>query len=190
MGSRRKIILEVAEQLFGEQGLQGTTVALIARAAGVGVGTVYLEFGSKDDIILALSEAKFGYVLRAMRQATMAQGGFSERLAAMMEARTRALGEATSCGAHGVELLHCEAGRVCEARESFWGDQLELIVDFLKVAQDAGEFRSGDPIRLAQTILHAYGIFVPPMSFHIPPDQLRELMNSMHDVVLNGMRSR
>ena len=190
MGDRRRLILEVAEQIIGAQGLQGATIASIARAAGVGVGTVYLEFGSKDDIISALSQAKYSYILRAMRQTTMANGTFSQRLAAMMEARTRALAEATSCGGYGMELLHCEAGAVCEVRADFWGEQLELIVDFLKVAQEAGEFRAGDPVRLAHALLHAYGVFVPPMSLHIPQEQLKSLMNAMHELVLDGLRSR
>ena len=190
MHDRRKSILEVAEQLISAQGLSGATVAAIARAAGVGVGSVYLEFGSKDEIIRALSAAKYNHILRAMRQAAMGQGSFADRLARMMEARTRALAEVMRCGQHALDLLHCEAGAVCEVRESFWGDQLELIVDLLKVAQDAGEFGPGDPVRLGQTVMHAYAAFVPPLLFHMPADQLGPLMNAMHDVVLNGLKSR
>lgn len=190
MQDRRKRILEVAEQLISTQGLSGATIAAIARAAGVGVGTVYLEFGSKDDIIRALSAVKYNHILRAMRQAAMGQGGFAERLARMMEARTRALADVMRCGQHALDLLHCEAGAVCEVREDFWGDQLELIVDLLKVAQEAGEFTQGDPVRLAQTVMHAYAAFVPPLVFHVPPDQLGVLMNAMHDVVLNGLKRR
>jgi AcrR family transcriptional regulator len=48
---RRGQILSAARDRFGRQGLRGTTVADIARAAGVAKGTVYLYFRSKDELL-------------------------------------------------------------------------------------------------------------------------------------------
>ena len=72
MADRRVLILQAAERLLGHYGLQKTTVADIAREAKIGVGTVYLEFNSKDAIISELSDAKYRHVLRAMRRAARA----------------------------------------------------------------------------------------------------------------------
>jgi AcrR family transcriptional regulator len=47
--TRRKL-LRAAESLFGGSGFHGTAVGDITRAAGVGHGTFYLYFGSKEDI--------------------------------------------------------------------------------------------------------------------------------------------
>ncbi|WP_066514496.1 TetR/AcrR family transcriptional regulator [Curtobacterium ammoniigenes] len=54
----RERILETAKRLFAEQGI-GVTLNDIAKAAGVGVGTVYRKYPDKAALIEALVAAKF-----------------------------------------------------------------------------------------------------------------------------------
>jgi AcrR family transcriptional regulator len=49
---KRQAILLAARELFASQGYEETTIAEIARAAGVAVGTVYLYFQNKHDILV------------------------------------------------------------------------------------------------------------------------------------------
>jgi AcrR family transcriptional regulator len=49
---KRQAILTAARELFASQGYEETTIAEIARAAGVAVGTVYLYFQNKHDVLL------------------------------------------------------------------------------------------------------------------------------------------
>jgi len=65
--ARREQILQAAERLLQHYGPQKTTVADVAREAGIGVGSVYLEFPSKEAIVEALSRARYEAVLEAMR---------------------------------------------------------------------------------------------------------------------------
>ena len=53
----REAILEAAAHCFEEQGFDDTTIALIARRAGIGVGTLYGYFRDKNEIFLELLEA-------------------------------------------------------------------------------------------------------------------------------------
>src|SRR5579862_5496214 len=71
---RRRCILEAADRLLRHYGPQKTTVADVAREAGVGVGTVYLEFPSKDALVEELSRTRYRSVLRVMREAATAEG--------------------------------------------------------------------------------------------------------------------
>ena len=59
---REKEILETANSLFGEQGLDNVTVADIAKATDIGKGTIYKHFASKD-VILARIGNDFSYSL-------------------------------------------------------------------------------------------------------------------------------
>ncbi|WP_156316466.1 TetR/AcrR family transcriptional regulator, partial [Leucobacter japonicus] len=52
--NRRGRILDAAEDLVLERGFDATSVAAVAERAGIGKGAVYLEFGSKRDILDAL----------------------------------------------------------------------------------------------------------------------------------------
>lgn len=53
-GPKREQILEAAARLFVEQGFHATTVGGIARLAGVGKGTVYEYFSSKEELFREL----------------------------------------------------------------------------------------------------------------------------------------
>ncbi|WP_295629121.1 TetR/AcrR family transcriptional regulator [uncultured Corynebacterium sp.] len=54
----RNHILEVAEEFFGERGVGGSLDA-IAKRAGVGPGTLYRHFPSREDLLAALLQARF-----------------------------------------------------------------------------------------------------------------------------------
>jgi AcrR family transcriptional regulator len=52
----RASIIEAARRLFDEQGVAGVTMEQVARAAGVGKGTVFHRFGDRAGLALALLE--------------------------------------------------------------------------------------------------------------------------------------
>ena len=58
----RQRLLEAAHDLFAERGLS-VTLDDIARRAGVGVGTAYRRFGSRDELITALFEERMHEIL-------------------------------------------------------------------------------------------------------------------------------
>lgn len=57
---RRQRILEISDELFTSKGYEKTSISSIAKKAGLGVGTVYNYFESKDDIFRAVYGRKFG----------------------------------------------------------------------------------------------------------------------------------
>ena len=63
---RRTLILGVARQLFGRAGFAGATMADIARAAGMGTGSLYVYFPTKDAIALALLQTYLDEVEHAI----------------------------------------------------------------------------------------------------------------------------
>ena len=54
--ARRAAILDAALRVFGQYGFRRTSMDDIAREAGIGKGTIYLSFTSKDEVFQALSE--------------------------------------------------------------------------------------------------------------------------------------
>ena len=56
--TRRGDLLAAAKLLFAERGFNATTIADVARKAGVSYGVVYWYFDSKDDLFHALMEAE------------------------------------------------------------------------------------------------------------------------------------
>src|SRR6266705_5435684 len=85
--SKRRAIIEAARKIFAIKGYEDTTIAEIAEAAGIAVGTVYLYFGNKRDI----------YTFVALDWATLLAAAFEDPSIAALtsEQVPRAMIEAT-----------------------------------------------------------------------------------------------
>lgn len=62
-------ILDAACQVFAEQGFFQSTIAQIAKAAGVADGTIYLYFKNKDDILVQFYQFKTRQIFERFRDA-------------------------------------------------------------------------------------------------------------------------
>jgi AcrR family transcriptional regulator len=189
--ARREQILQAAERLLEHYGPQKTTVADVAREAGIGVGSVYLEFPSKEAIIEALSRARYEAVLEAMRTATTkADASWSERLEHMMQTRLEAYLLQASGGAHARDLLHCANPAVKSASLWFYQEEQALVTELLTHAVAEGEFDVADVSLTARAILRAYSCFPPPWILCADADETRGLSKALHDLVLRGVLRR
>lgn len=86
-------IIEVAERLFAEKGLDGTSMRDITDAAGVNLASVNYHFGSKDGLISAVFHRHFGPLneerLSLLDAAEAAAGDGPPNLEAVLEAFIR-----------------------------------------------------------------------------------------------------
>ena len=95
--NRRKV-LDAARRCFAEDGLD-VRMEKVARKAGVGVGTVYRHFPTKEDLLQALADDRFAGLAEAARTALRDPdpwNGFADfmRHSAKVMAEDRALSEA------------------------------------------------------------------------------------------------
>lgn len=190
MSDRRDHILRIAERLFRHYGVDKTTMSDIAGEVGVAVGTIYLEFSSKEAIVGEVASCRHRSILEAMGRAFEGEGSFAERLRQMMLARTRQFIELADHGAHGDELVHCEREAVREAWRCFEREQQALIADLLRRAADAGEFAATDPDRTAQAILEAHACLSPPRLFGFPRPRVADLGDQIFELIFLGLKTR
>jgi AcrR family transcriptional regulator len=77
--NRRERILDAAEQAFAEFGFAGASLRHIVQAARVNLATVYYYFGSKEELMEAVVERRFGPLrtehMETLQSATAAAGG-------------------------------------------------------------------------------------------------------------------
>ncbi len=186
---RRESILGAAERLFCHYGSSKTTIGDIAKEVGIGVGSVYLEFDSKDDIVLELTRQRHRDVLEAMRQAAR-EGTFAERLTRMLLARTQILYKFAELGTHSCDLVQCES-----ETPKHWGatssdEEVTLIAALIERGGREAEFAMHNARATAELILRACASLTPPLLFR---HKERDAMRAVQDLVsllLNGIVAR
>jgi AcrR family transcriptional regulator len=103
----RARLLAVARELLATQGVD-LSLREVARCAGVGVGTLYRHFPTRDELVDAVLEDAFDEFLAAAREAEAADDawtgltGLIER-ALLLHARNRGLRDVVETRAHGRE---------------------------------------------------------------------------------------
>ncbi|HQV28817.1 MAG TPA: helix-turn-helix domain-containing protein [Thermoflexales bacterium] len=139
--ANRARILAVAEQLMSVRGVAEVTMADIARAAGVGQGTLYRRFANKGELSLALMDRQFReFQDTVMRQINWMVGARAARLGQLEWVLESLIGFAEK---HSALLCEAERGGVDvpnagpQAPPMMW--QYLTIRGLLQAAVDAGE---------------------------------------------------
>jgi AcrR family transcriptional regulator len=187
---RRQQILGAAKRLFKHYGVGKTTVADIARAAGVGVGTVYLEFPSKDTIIAELSVENHACLLEVMRKEAWGSGSFADRLCALLDRRLERFLAIARDGQHGVDLFHCACEAARQARARFRVAEEDLITELLAAAREAGEFAVAEPRQVARVLMRLHDSYAHAAAEGLELERVRAEIGHAHTLILNGLRAR
>ena len=64
----KKRIIDAAEQVFANCGIEGTSIRKIVKRAQVNLATVYYYFGSKEGLVIAILERRFGSVYKQHKE--------------------------------------------------------------------------------------------------------------------------
>jgi len=169
----RKRVIEAARRCMARKGLDAQ-MEEIARAAGVGVGTVYRHFPTKDGLVEALAMARFERLAELAREALAESDpwrsfeGFM-RAAALIQSEDRALSE----------VLTSRPETMSHAAESV--DMLGLVAQLMQRGQAAGQIRpDADPRDVPMLMCALAGTHRNP---HSNPERYL-------GIVLDGLRVR
>jgi AcrR family transcriptional regulator len=131
----RQRILQAASEVFTERGLD-VSLDEVARYAGVGVGTVYRRFRTKEDLVEALFVDRIEEVAALAEEATRSADPWSGLACFMEEAATML---ARDHGLRQIMMFATYGGdRVWYARQR----NAPLVTRLVERAQAAGQLRS------------------------------------------------
>lgn len=132
----RARVLEVAYETFASLGL-GVPIDEIARRAGVGAGTVYRHFPTKEALVQAVFDDRVRRIVENGHALLATQGpaeGLFAFLRALASTGAADLGLVDAVGSFGIDVESASSG----AEAAFLG----VLDELLKAAQGAGSARS------------------------------------------------
>ena len=141
-GNKKERILDAAVVEIAHRGYHATTVARIAKRAGVADGTIYLYFKNKEEILFSLFDRAMGRFIDAGQALLEKPSTATEKLRSIIELHLTLVGEDRDQAIiTQVELRH-SLHFMDQLSRAQVGQYLEYIAMVVVQGQNAGEFRS------------------------------------------------
>lgn len=151
---RKHQILNAAEEVFSQKGLDDTRMDDIADQTGLSKGTLYLYFKSKDDLIIAIFDRMFQRELNQFDSLLRTDLGAEELLDRFTEAMIREVKLMLRLVPLAYEFMAMafRSKFIQEAFKRYLNRFAEVLVPMIQRGIDAGEFRPVDPLETALTL--------------------------------------
>jgi len=158
-GDKRPRLVDAACAVFAEKGYASTRVADIAERAGVGKGTVYEYFSSKEELLFAVFELINAEISLRMNDALEAGGSSEEKLHNVLRLGAEVIAEQVEM--QPVILDFWAAARGKDFEETYrravvasYTHFRNLFTNFVRDGQNRGDFkRTVDAEALAATVV-------------------------------------
>jgi len=168
--SLRDSILDAAESLFERYGYGKTTVDEIAKEAGIGKGSIYLHFESKEDLAFAWVDRIHRRLEEQLRTILDGDGSFGARLHKCLVHRVIFRYDLFACHERSMdEALIALKIKLLGRRDAMHRLEAELIAGHLAAGVANGECRSLDVQKSASSMVTATNALMP---YSLRPNQI------------------
>lgn len=158
----RTRVLNAADHLLARHGYRKMTVDDIAAEAGIGKGSVYLAFASKEEVALSCIDRMADGLLVALRAIAEGPGSHLERLRAMLVCRImHRVDYARTHAASMDAMLAAVRPAFLVRRERHFAAEARVLATLLASARRHGEARALEPRTAAGALVTATNALLP-----------------------------
>jgi AcrR family transcriptional regulator len=156
--TRRSQILDAAEKVFSERGIDKARMDDIVEESGLSKGTLYWYFKGKDALIRAMLDRVFLSDMHGVAALDHAEGTASERLKTFVASAVHEYKRFEKLLPLSYEFLAL-AARSKAVRETLVGyfqRYTTMLAEVIKQGIDEGEFKSCDSMAVATSLIAMY----------------------------------
>ncbi len=158
----RDAILDATDRLLARYGYKKMTIDDLAREVGIGKGSVYLHFVSKEEIALSHIDRIVERLKAHLDRLAKGKSRADEKLREMLIERVLFRFDSVQHYSQSLnELLGQLRPKLLERRKRHFDLEARLIAGVIAEGQAAGIFAEGDPDDLAQTAVTATNSLLP-----------------------------
>jgi AcrR family transcriptional regulator len=191
----REAILDATDRILSTRGYKKMTIDDLAHEVGIGKGSVYLHFTSKEEIVLSHID-RIVERLKEKLHKTVAENDTPEnRLKKMLTIRVLHRFDSVQHYTVSIsDLLAAIRPRLLERRQKYFAEESQIFAGIIVEGQLNGVFREdGDALEIAETLMTATNSLLP-LSLSTEElgerAEIEEKITRLSDLLLSGVLKR
>ncbi len=190
----REAILDATDRLLERYGYKKMTIDDLAREVGIGKGSVYLHFSSKQEIALSHVDRIVERVKTELESIAESRLAPSEKIRQMLMARVLVRFDNVRHYTRNInELLADLRPQLLERRRKHFRLEAKVFVRVIENGQQSGAFHTGDAAKLAESFLTATNALLPASLTARElgkKSELQEKVLRLANLMLEGLEAR
>ena len=190
----RDLILDAADRLLARYGYRKMTIDDLAREVGIGKGTIYLHFSSKEDVALSRIDRLIERLKVKLKEIARSDEEPVARLKSMLMLRVIYRFDSVQ---HYTESLNQVMAAIrpalLERRKHYFEAEARIIAEVLKEGRRTGDFFFKDAMATALALLAATNSLLP-YSLSVRElgarDSVEDQTRRIVDLLIGGLRRR
>ncbi len=185
----RKLLVDVARQLFAKQGFESTTMNDIATLSSKGRRTLYTYFKSKEEVYYAVIQTELERLSERMEEVANKPIAPEEKLVQLVFAHLGVIKEAVYRNGNLRAEFFRDVWKVEAVRKNFDKNEINLIRRIMNEGNDQGKFEIRN-VRLMAEIFHfcLKGCEVPFIYGRYAAQNVEELYPYVRNMIMKQLK--
>ena len=155
-------ILDATDRLLARYGYRKMTVEDIAAEAGIGKGSIYLHFSSKEEVVLSHIDRIVDRLRERLKEIAHSDATAAERLRLMLLTRVLFRFDSIQHYTQSLnDLLAALRPGLLARRAQYFEAEAQIFAEVLTAGREAGEFSFDDEHATAHALLQATNGLLP-----------------------------
>ncbi len=158
----REAILDATDRLLARYGYKKMTIEDIAVEVGIGKGSVYLHFSSKDEIVLSHIDRIVGRLIDRLKEISKLRIPCREKIRQMIVTRVMFRFDSVQHYTESLnDLLAALRPKYLQRRAKYFDTEAAVLSEVLTDGIGKGEFAAGEPADIAESLLIGTNSLLP-----------------------------
>lgn len=187
-------ILDATDRLLARFGYRKMTVEDIAAEAGIGKGSIYLHFSSKEEVVLSHIDRIVDRLQRRLKDIARSDATAAERLRLMLLTRVLFRFDSIQHYTQSLDdLLAALRPGLLARRAKYFETEAQIFAEVLNAGRQSGEFTFDDSSVIAHALLQAtngllpYSLSTTELGAR---EEVEQRASDVADLMLRGLISR
>ena len=190
----REAILDATDRLLARYGYKKMTIDDLAREVGIGKGSIYLHFSSKEEIALTHIDRIIDRLKKRLSIIARDDTQCDERIRRMLIERVIFRFDSVQHYTQNLnDMLARLRPKLLERRKKYFEEEAEIFACVLDEGQSKKDFAAGDPMATARTLLVATNALLP---YSLSTQELGKRIDiekrarAIADLIIDGLKQR